>query len=972
MKRGLTTGFAVALVVAASAAFAGSTGEDAGSEARFLKNVRPLTVQGRRAGEGYFSPDGGHFIFQSERDADNPFYQIYMLDLSDGETHRVSPGIGKTTCAFFNPQSERLLFASTHLDPDAKKKQQEEIDFRASGKERRYSFDYDEYFDIFEANWDGTESKRLTDARGYDAEAGYSPDGSQIVFCSLRDVYEADDLPAEDRKRLEMDPAYYGEIYIMDADGSNQKRLTDWPGYDGGPFFSPDGRRIIWRHFEESGMLADVYTMKTDGTDRRRLTNFGSMCWAPFYHPSGRYVIFTTNKLGFSNFELYLVDAQGQKEPVRVTFTDGFDGLPVFSPDGARMAWTSNRTASGESQIFIGEWNNDAALAAIAASPRRADLAEYRFAPEILAGDMRESVSFLASDDLEGRMTGTTGTKKASEYIAGRLKNAGIAPAGEDGSYFQNFPFTSGIKVLYDDNLMSVNNANAETGNVEFKAEEEFRPLAFTENEDVEGEVVFAGYGIKAPGKMGVGYDSYANLDVKDKVVLALRYAPEDVEMERRQELNLYAGLRYKALVARENGAKALLVATGPRSPNAGELVPIKFDQSLAGSGIVVASVSGAIAEAIFAGSGKTLEEVQEELDQENPHYEGTFALPGVTVRVKTAVEREKKFGRNVLAVIPPVGDPDVAEYIAVGAHYDHIGYGEIGSLAHKGEEGQIHNGADDNASGTSLVLELAEYFADLRATDPDRFRRGVIIGLWSGEELGIIGSSYFVENPVVPVERIVAYFNFDMVGRLRDNKLTLQAVGSSDVWPSLIEKRNVAAGFNLTVQDDPYLPTDVTAFYPKGVPALSFFTGSHEDYNRPTDDAETLDYEGMERIARFAEHIIVDVLDADEAPQYVKVEPTKATAGRGSLRAYLGTIPDYATEDVEGVKLSGVRAGGPADKAGIQGGDIIVELAGQKITNIYDYTYALDAVKIGEPVEIVLLRNNERVKVTVVPEARK
>ena len=232
--------------------------------------------------------------------------------------------------------------------------------------------------------------------------------------------------------------------------------------------------------------------------------------------------------------------------------------------------------------------------------------------------------------------------------------------------------------------------------------------------------------------------------------------------------------------------------------------------------------------------------------------------------------------------------------------------------------------------------------------------------------------TSAFVTTPAVPLENVAAYINFDMVGRLRDNKLSLQAVGSSKLWRRIIEKRNVVAGFNLALQDDPYLPTDVTTFYPKRVPVLNFFTGAHEDYHRPTDTADKLDYSGMERIAKFARSLVLDVAGAPERPDYARVERSNSDSGsRETLRAYLGTIPDYTTE-VKGVKISGVRGGSPAEKGGIKGGDVLIEFAGQRITNIYDYTYALDAVKIGEPVKVVVEREKQRVEITVTPEARK
>ena len=355
----------------------------------------------------------------------------------------------------------------------------------------------------------------------------------------------------------------------------------------------------------------------------------------------------------------------------------------------------------------------------------------------------------------------------------------------------------------------------------------------------------------------------------------------------------------------------------------------------------------------------------------ENPHFLGQFPLPDVKVKIVVSVEKVKKTDQNVVALLPPPELTDETEYVIVGAHYDHIGYGEIGSLARKGEERQIHNGADDNASGTAVVLELATTLSEAYQKQPEKFSRGVIFALWSGEELGLIGSTHFVNHPVVPLEKVAAYVNFDMVGRLRENKLILQGVGSSSVWTKLIEKRNIPIGFNLTLQEDPYLPTDVTAFYPKEIPVLSFFTGGHEDYNRPTDDPETLNFNGIERISDFAHGIVLDLISAAERPAYVRVERSQSEEGsRDTLRAYLGTIPDYTTEGT-GVKLSGVRAGGPADKAGLKGGDVIVEFGGQEITNIYDYTYALDAVKIGEPVEVVVLRDGKQVKLKVTPEAR-
>jgi Tol biopolymer transport system component len=349
-----------------------ASGEGAPSyeERDFLTRVRRLTVEGRRAGEGYWSPDGRRLVFQSEREPGNPFYQIYTLDLTTGDVERVSPGHGKTTCAFFHPHHGDILFSSTHHDPRSKALQEQELAFRASGQERRYAWDYDPEMEIYIRDGTTGALRRVTSSRGYDAEASFSPDGEWIAFASTRDAYNRP-LSAAEQKQLDLDPSYFGEIYIMRADGSDVRRLTDTPGYDGGPFFSPDGRRIVWRRFDEKGLIADIWTMNLDGTHQQQITDFGSMSWAPYIHPSGEYVFFASNKHGFENFELFIVDIHGRKEPVRVTYTAGFDGLPVPSPDGGRLAWTSSRAGGREGQIFLAEWSHEMARRALDAAPAR-------------------------------------------------------------------------------------------------------------------------------------------------------------------------------------------------------------------------------------------------------------------------------------------------------------------------------------------------------------------------------------------------------------------------------------------------------------------------------------------------------------------------------------------------------------------------------------------------------------------------
>jgi hypothetical protein len=337
---------------------------------------------------------------------------------------------------------------------------------------------------------------------------------------------------------------------------------------------------------------------------------------------------------------------------------------------------------------------------------------------------------------------------------------------------------------------------------------------------------------------------------------------------------------------------------------------------------------------------------------------------------LSASVEHVKKSDRNILAAIRPA--EGTHEYVLIGAHYDHLGHGETGAMRRAGEESEIHPGADDNASGVAAVLEIASSLSAEKQNNPGAFSRGIIFGFWAGEELGLIGSSWFVEHSPLPLTNITAYLNFDMVGRLRENKLTLQGVGSSSFWRKEIEKRNVMAGFALALQDDPYLPTDTSAIYPKNIPVLAFFTGSHDEYHRPADKPDTLNYDGLKRIATFARGVALDLAGSPEKPDYLVVKQTESGGGsRENLRAYLGSIPDYATE-VVGVKLSGVRGGSPAEAGGLKSGDVIIEFAGQKIANIYDYTYALDAAKIGQPVRVKVKRGEQIMDLTVTPQVRK
>ena len=572
----------------------------------------------------------------------------------------------------------------------------------------------------------------------------------------------------------------------------------------------------------------------------------------------------------------------------------------------------------------------------------------------------RTHVQTLASDKFEGRLTGSSGEKLAADYLIAELKRMGAKPLPGQADFRMPFAFTAGSK----DGGTTLKTMTA-NGMERTHEPGTAMALSFSDSAEVSGPVVFAGYGLVVPESQNFGYDSYAGLDVKDKVVVVLRYFPEDADQKTRAILARYADLRYKAQAARQRGARGMIVITGPRSPNAGELVPMSFDTAIAGSGVVAVSVKGGAW--LIEGNGRSLDEVQKELDSGNPHVAG-FAVPGVTATINAKVIRQQQTGHNVVAYLPASGSVSGVSkpWVAVGAHYDHLGRGTTGgSLAGKDEVNQIHHGADDNASGTATVLAIA----DALARQPRK--RHLLIAFWSGEELGLLGSAAFVSTPPVALDQLSAYLNFDMVGRVSDNKLTVQATGTSAMWPKLLEQANVAAGFDLVLQEDPYQPTDVGSFNTASVACLTFFTGAHQEYHKPSDTADKINYEDLDRVGTFAAAIAKRLLDGDQVPQFTKVEQKTETGGRAGLRLFTGTIPDYAS-DVKGLLLGGVIGGGPAEQAGLAKGDVIVEIAGQSITNIYDYTYALELLKIGQPAKVVYMRGGQKQETTLTPAARK
>ncbi|MDH4069400.1 MAG: M20/M25/M40 family metallo-hydrolase [Ignavibacteria bacterium] len=571
-------------------------------------------------------------------------------------------------------------------------------------------------------------------------------------------------------------------------------------------------------------------------------------------------------------------------------------------------------------------------------------------APEISATDLQTHIRFLASDRLEGRRSGTDGNREAARYIADMFDRLGLTPLGDDGTYFQEFSFTSGVE-LGPENELAFMDGERRIG---LLPDVDFRPFGFSTSGQTTGEVVFAGYGISAPDQ---GYDDYADLDVEGKVVVALRYSPEGDNPH--SDFGRHATFRSKARIAREMGAAALIIITGPKDDPDDELVPLGFDQSSAGSGIPVISMRHGAFDQLLIHSGRTTAGLQDSIDSSGRPV--GMALTGVTATIGTDVKILRSTTANIVGYLQGDENQDEAEVLVIGAHMDHLGFGGPGSGSLDPHADAIHNGADDNASGTAGLLELAEFYAK----SGGKPNRGIVCVAFSAEELGTLGSAYYVENPPIPLERTVAMINMDMIGRLEDSVLTIYGTGSSPAWESLITEKNRGI-FKVTSVADGVGPSDHTQFYGKEIPVLFFFTGTHDDYHKPSDDWEKINYEGETDILSMIRGIADEILQNPEKPGFTRVASGSTgpggESGRTTFRVTLGVVPDYAFEGT-GMKIGGVRPGGPAELAGLTGGDVIVGMAGKEILNIYDYMAILGNLRIGDEVEVVVSREGSEVR---------
>jgi hypothetical protein len=555
-----------------------------------------------------------------------------------------------------------------------------------------------------------------------------------------------------------------------------------------------------------------------------------------------------------------------------------------------------------------------------------------------------DHVRFLADDRCEGRGVGTEGIRIAADYIEKEFRELGLAPAGEDGTYRQRVEVVTGVTVESPTDLR--------LGERLYASGEDFTPLGFSASGEVSEGVVFAGYGITAPEYQ---YDDYAGLDVRDRVVLVLQYEPGEMDPASRfaGDINTaYSELRTKAITAREHGALALLVVTGPRyRAESDDLVRPAPDAGYMSSGILAAHVKREVAEALLARSGWTLARLQEFIDV---HQTPKSMALGESIHLRVSLAKERAYVENVVGVLPGA---DTTHAIVIGAHYDHLGRASQHSLEPDAWNA-IHYGADDNASGTAGLLALARAWTS-RRTPP---RQSLVFAAFAAEELGLLGSARYVSSPPVPAESTYAMLNFDMLGRMVDRRLVVMGAGTAVGLDSLLYHAAAPLGLSLVLTRDGYGPSDHTSFYKEKVPVLAFFSGVHADYHKPSDTWDKLDGRGIAEIATLA-YAVSESLDAAGRLEFVETSSSMAFRGIGGGAghgAYLGTIPDY-TQEEGGVKLSGVRQGGPAEVAGIRGGDVVVSFDEIRIDNIYDYTYALRTRKPGQTVRIGVLRAGEK-----------
>jgi hypothetical protein len=571
---------------------------------------------------------------------------------------------------------------------------------------------------------------------------------------------------------------------------------------------------------------------------------------------------------------------------------------------------------------------------------------------------IQQDVKYLASDDLEGRLTGSKGATEAARYIANEFRKVGLKPlpssASSSGSrYLQQFPYVAGVSVGKGNSLVYRRDAQTKPEKLEVGAE--WLPLGFSSSTKVEGEVVFVGYGITASE---LNHNDYTGVNATAKIAIALQATP-DGDNPHGQFIR-FEGVRWKAVAARNAGAKALILIARENNFKDDRLTRLAYDNSAGDAGLPVIVMSRSAAEQLLAQSKLSLAEVEQSATASTPN--NSRALAG-EITLTTDIVRNETPAYNVAGMLEG-SDPVLKnEVIIIGAHYDHLGRGGEGSGSLAPSSDEIHHGADDNASGTAGVLELARLFT---AQKP-RPKRTLVFITFSGEEEGLLGSNYYVNHPLLPLTNTVAMINMDMIGRMREHRLNIGGVGTAKEWRDLMSEEKA---FQLTLNEDGFGPSDHSSFYAKQIPVLFFWTGTHNDYHKPSDTFDKINYDDEAHILEMVARIVNHLGTADKRLTYTTAKSDPAPRS-GGFRVYLGTIPNYADSN-DGLLLDGVREDSPAAKAGLKAGDKIVKIGDHDIRNVYDYTAALGEMKAGQEYVFEVKRGNEKLSLKVKPEARK
>jgi aminopeptidase YwaD len=568
----------------------------------------------------------------------------------------------------------------------------------------------------------------------------------------------------------------------------------------------------------------------------------------------------------------------------------------------------------------------------------------------VSAEELYRHIKFLASTELQGRRSGTPECERAAQYISERFREYGVGAAAS--TYLQPFEFIAGVKTGPQTSFKASLNGQL----VDFQVGEDFAPLNFSSTGQLSGEVVLAGYGITAAG---INYDDYAGVDVNGKIVMVLPFSPEGNNQQ--GKFADYLNIRRKAVTAREKGARAILfISESDKLQN----LRLRGEDNFTDSGIIAGRIGKATANRLLAVAGKNVDDLIKVSATAGKGEHLTLSA-SATVQLNAEVVRERKTSHNVVGILRG-NDPKLKdEYIVLGAHYDHLGLGGPESLA--ASRDGIHHGADDNASGVAGLLELARVFG----ANQQNLRRSLVFVAFSGEELGLLGSAHYVRNAPMPLANTVAMLNMDMIGRLRNDNLTVGGIGTSPQWKTLVEDLNRPRGFSLKLQEDGFGPSDHSSFYSKDIPVLFFFTGTHDEYHKPSDTPDTINVISQRAVVSYIHDITAAINQRDQRIEFskAKVEGDRRMMN-STFRVSLGSVPEYA-EGVEGVRLSGVRPGSAAEKAGVKAGDIVIELAGKKVKSVQDYTFVLQELEPNKTVPIAVLREGKRLDLQITPAPR-